>query len=153
MNTDQANVELRKFIGHPASEFVLHRDPMLLLDKLVDIGHDFACCEWLEGPSEFADQEGRVPAYVGIERMAQCIAVHAGARAKAQGLPPPLGFLLGTRLFRSSVAYFEPGLKYTAFCRELVRDFNGMGSFACELKLDNRCIATANLTVVEQPKV
>ncbi|MDX1718325.1 MAG: TSUP family transporter, partial [Anderseniella sp.] len=43
-----------------------------------------------------------IPAYIGIETMAQCIAVHAGARARVRGFGPPLGFLLGTRLFSSS---------------------------------------------------
>lgn len=152
MTSDQITLELRKFIGLPAREFVLHREPMLLLDRLIDIGHDFACCEWLEGRSAFADAGGNVPAYVGIEQMAQCIAVHAGARARIEGEPPPLGFLLGTRLFRSSIACFEPDLTYVAYCKELVRDSNGMGSFACELRLNGESIATANLTVVERPK-
>ena len=58
--------------------------------------------------------------YISIETMAQCIAVHAGARAKIRGEGPPLGFLLGTRHFRCSVSHFELGRRYIAECQELV---------------------------------
>jgi predicted hotdog family 3-hydroxylacyl-ACP dehydratase len=126
---------------------------MLLLDSVVDIGADFACCEWTSGTSPFVGDEPGVPMYVGIETMAQCIAVHAGARAKLKGLGPPLGFLLGTRHFRCSVSHFEPGQTYLAECKELVRDSQGMGSFACEIRLNGQCVASANLAVLEQPQV
>ena len=144
--------ELREFIGLPARDFVLHREPMLLLDTLVDIGADFACCEWTPGTSPFIGEERGVPMYVGIETMAQCIAVHAGARASLLGLGPPLGFLLGTRHFRCLTSYFEPGRTYLAECRELVRDSQGMGSFACEIRLNDQRVASANLAVLEQPQ-
>lgn len=143
---------LRDFVGLPARDFVLHREPMLLLDTLVDIGADFACCEWAASASPFIGDEPGVPLYVGIETMAQCIAVYAGARAKVRGLGPPQGFLLGTRHFRCSASHFEPGRTYLAECRELVRDSQGMGSFACEIRLDDACVATANIAVLEQPQ-
>jgi predicted hotdog family 3-hydroxylacyl-ACP dehydratase len=38
--------QLQPFAGMPASEFLIHRKPMLLLDKLVSIGSEFAVCEW-----------------------------------------------------------------------------------------------------------
>lgn len=152
MNDAELNRALSAFIGLPAADFVLHREPMLLLDTLVDIGPDFACCEWTVGASPFVGAGPGVPMYVGIEMMAQCIAVHAGARARVQGLGPPLGFLLGTRHFRCSVPHFEPGKSYIAECQELVRDSQGMGSFACNVKLDGECMATANLAVLEQPQ-
>ena len=42
-------------------------------------------------------EDGQVPAWVGIEYMAQAIAAWAGCRARAAGKPPQLGFLLGSR--------------------------------------------------------
>lgn len=150
MSEPDQSQELRRFIGAPAADFVLHREPMLLLDTLVDIGADFAHCAWTPGDSPFEDGQAGIPMYVGIETMAQCIAVHAGARAKLRGEGPPLGFLLGTRHFRCSVPHFEPGQRYVAECQELVRDTQGMGSFACRIQLDGEDIASANLAVLEQ---
>jgi len=141
---------LSGFIGQPARNFVLHREPMLLLDTLVDIGADFARCEWKACASPFAREGFGVPMYVGIETMVQCIAVHAGARAKARGLGPPLGFPLGTRHFQCSTSYFESDRTYVAECKELVRDSQGMGSFACKISLDGLPVASANLAVLEQ---
>lgn len=152
MNDAELTRALRAFIGLPAADFILHREPMLLLDTLVDIGADFARCEWKAGASPFVGVRPGTPMYIGIETMAQCIAVHAGARARVQGLGPPLGFLLGTRHFRCSAPYFEPDRTYVAECRELVRDSQGMGSFACSVQLDGECMASANLAVLEQPQ-
>ena len=145
--------ELRAFIGLPAADFVLHREPMLLVDTLLDIGPDFARCEWRPGASPFTGAAPGIPMYIGIETMAQCIAVHAGARARVRGLGPPLGFLLGTRHFRCSAPHFEPGQIYIAECRELVRDSQGMGSFACTIQVGGEYIASANLAVLEQPQL
>ncbi len=152
MNDDQLSAALKGLIGKPASELLLHREPMLLIDRLVDIGADFVSCEWRAGSSAFAEPDGRIPAYTGIETMAQCIGVHAGARARVRGLGPPLGYLLGTRHFSTSIAYFEPGVSYTATCTELVRDSQGMGSFACEIAAGGERLATANLAVLEHPQ-
>jgi predicted hotdog family 3-hydroxylacyl-ACP dehydratase len=152
VNDESLTDALRQFVGSPAHEFLLHREPILLVDTLLDIGADFARCEWLAEAPEFEEAERGIPAYIGIETMAQCIAVHAGARARVRGFGPPLGFLLGTRHFSSSVSHLVPGRTYVAECRELVRDSQGMGSFACQLLLDGESVATANLAVLEQPQ-
>lgn len=145
--------ELEPFAGMSAAEFVLHRKPMLFLDKLVDIGADFASCEWVVSEDFELTVPGLgVPAYAGVEYMAQCIAVHAGARARALGFVPPHGYLLGTRHYNCSVSHFEPGLTYQASCQELFRDTQGMGSFACRILLNGDSIASANLAVLEMPQ-
>ncbi len=142
---------LAQLIGMPAATFVLHREPMLFLDRLVDIGEDFASCEWcIRDDFAFIVPGYGVPGYTGVEYMAQCIAVHAGARARIRGYVPPLGYLLGTRHFECSVAYFDVGATYTSSCQELVRDSQGMGSFACRIAAGDECIAEANLAVLER---
>ena len=145
--------ELQQFAGMPAAEFVLHRKPMLFLDRLVDIGEDYATCEWCIGKDFDLLEPGLgVPAYAGVEYMAQCVAVHAGARARARGFVPPHGFLLGTRHYRCTVPYFEADTNYQATCQELIRDSQGMGSFACRILLNGNSIAEANLAVLERPQ-
>jgi predicted hotdog family 3-hydroxylacyl-ACP dehydratase len=143
--------DLDTLIGMDAAEFVLHRPPMLLLDRLVDIGPEFTCCEWqVTKQSEFLDTGSGVPAYVGIEFMAQCVAVHAGARARVRGLAPPLGFLLGTRHFKTKTKYFELGESYQTTCKELIRDSSGMGSYECNIRFQDKIVAEARLAVLEK---
>lgn len=153
MTAELTSEDLEQFAGMPASAFVLHREPMLFLDRLVDIGAEFATCEWSISDDFALLVPGLgVPAYAGIEYMAQCVAVHAGARARARGLVPPHGYLLGTRHYECSVSYFDSGVAYQVTCRELVRDTQGMGSFACRIQLDGSSIAEANLAVLEIPQ-
>lgn len=153
MNDIEIAAKLQSLIGMPASEFVLHREPMLFLDRLVDIGPDSASCEWcIDEDLEFCVPNFGVPSYAGVEYMAQCIAVHAGARARIRGFAPPLGFLLGTRHYQCSVSHFEPGITYLSTCAELVRDSQGMGSFSCHILRQGASIAEANLTVLERPQ-
>ena len=143
--------DLDRLVGLPAAEFVLHRPPMLLLDSLVDIGPEFTCCEWqVTDESEFLHAGSGVPAYVGVEFMAQCVAVHAGARARVRGLAPPLGFLLGTRHFKAATKYFEIGKSYRTTCSELIRDSSGMGSYECDIQFQGETIAEARLAVLEK---
>jgi predicted hotdog family 3-hydroxylacyl-ACP dehydratase len=147
------NAALEQLAGSPASLFVLHREPMLFLDRLTAIGVEFAECEWEVREDFPLVVPGRgVPAYAGIEYMAQCVAVHSGARASVRGLEPPLGLLLGTRNYECLVPYFGVGGRYKAACEELVRDSQGMGSFACRIEAEGTIIAKANLAVFETPE-
>lgn len=150
--TEHASAEaLRQFAGMPASQFVLHRAPLLLLDRLVEPGAEITVCEWrVRGTDAFVSPGRGVPAYIGVEYMAQCIAVHAGVRARARGSGPPLGFLLGTRHYRAIVEYFKLELTYRATCRELISDDNGMGSYECCILLDHERIAEGRLAVLQK---
>ena len=139
--------------GMPAANFVMHRDPMLLLDTLVESDELGAVCEWQVNANDpFVENDLGVPAYVGVEFMAQCVAVQAGARARIVGLGPPLGFLLGTRHFKSSIGYFEIGEVYRATCQELIRDDSGMGSYDCSILHGDEKVAEARLAVLEKER-
>ena len=141
---------LRALIGRPAREFVKHREPMLLVDTVLDIGAEHIACCWQITAGSALLLPGRgVPSYALIESMAQCVAVLSGAKASVAGNPPPLGLLLGTREFRSQVQYLEQGTVCHALCEEQVRDGHGMGSYACRVAVDGSTIASANLAVLE----
>jgi predicted hotdog family 3-hydroxylacyl-ACP dehydratase len=152
MNERAFNQALQQLAGSPASRFVLHREPMLFVDRLTAIGPRFAECEWEVRPDFALVVPGRgVPSYAGIEYMAQCVAVHSGARAHVRGQEPPVGLLLGTRNYACSVPYFEVGGKFRTVCQEQVRDSQGMGSFACRIEAEHGVIAEASLAVFETP--
>jgi predicted hotdog family 3-hydroxylacyl-ACP dehydratase len=124
---------------------------MLLLDTLVEARADRTVCEvkigsdWL-----FVVPGAGIPAYVGVEIMAQCVAVHAGVRARVAGFEPPLGMLLGTRHFKSDVSWLDVGMTYRVVCKELYRDTQGMGSYECTILLNSKSIVEARLAVLEK---
>lgn len=100
----------------------------------------------------FADALG-VPAWTGIEYMAQAIAAWAGQRALQRGESIKPGFLLGTRRYDSLRSHFALGLRLRVEAQcELFGD-NGLGMFSCRL-FDADCeIARANLSVYEPPLI
>jgi len=150
---DETGSDLLQYAGLSAETFVMHRAPMIFLDRLIDIGPDFAVCEWQVTDDFALIEPGKgVPAYAAIEYMAQCVAVHAGARSRARGYLPPQGYLLGTRHFEAKIEYFTIGATYQAHCSELIRNVDGLGSFACEVTAAGKTVASANLAVVEQPR-
>jgi predicted hotdog family 3-hydroxylacyl-ACP dehydratase len=153
MSSNSQLTRLEDLSGMPASEFVMHRGSMLLLDTLLESADDRTICEWrVNADDDFVETDLGVPAYVGVEFMAQCVAVHAGARARIIGLGPPLGFLLGARHFKAFVGHFEIGNVYRAACLELLRDDNGMGSYDCTILHGDKTVAEARLAVLEKER-
>lgn len=130
---------------------VPHRGTMRLIDRLLAWDEDTVAVELRvphEGP--FSHDDG-VPAWVGVEYMAQAIAAWAGCHARRAGREPSVGFLLGTRRYQSSVAFFPAGamLRVEA-TRELLGE-NGLGMFSCRILGDGEELAVANVSVFEPP--
>lgn len=141
---------IEAFAGMPAGELTRHSGSMLLVDRLQEIGPSHAVCSWSppESLPDLQDDHG-IPSYLAIECMAQAVAVLAGARARLDGLPPPIGLLLGTRSFQAAVSYLESGANYRISCREIIRDAQGLASFDCSMETGNRTVASCRLTVFE----
>jgi len=151
MTESDLSDQLRQLAGLPATEFVLHRQPMLVLDRLVEIGPTYAICDWYVSENNgFLVPDKGIPSYTGVEYMAQCAAVFGGARGRINGIRPQPGLLLGTRHYKADVGYFKMGVTYQARCRELIRTDDGMSSFDCKILLDGETIAQGRLAILEQ---
>lgn len=87
-----------------------HRPPMLLLDALVSHEGDIVVCRVDIGPDSAFVVEGRVPAIVALEYMAQCVAVYAGLTRPG---PPRLGYLVGVRVLDLMADDFAVGESLT----------------------------------------
>jgi predicted hotdog family 3-hydroxylacyl-ACP dehydratase len=150
MTGTELSSQLNELTRLPVAEFVLHRGPMLLLDRLVRAEPEFTACEWrVSAESDFLIPNIGVPVYTGIEYMAQCVAVHAGLRERVRGFSPPLGLLLGTRHYRANAVCFKLDTIYGVECEELIRTYDGLGSFECRIMLDDQLIADAQLAVLQ----
>jgi len=130
-------------------EVLPHRDSMRLIDRLLDWQPESIVVEVdvpHHGPFNHADG---VPAWVGVEYMAQAIAAWAGCKARQAGREPSIGFLLGTRRYTAHQPYFVAGscLRVEAQC-ELMGE-NGLGMFACRILAGATELAVANVSVFE----
>lgn len=86
-------------MSHPdIRDLVPHSGPMLLVRRIVEHLEATTICEVDTADSHlFADGDGRLPAWLALEYMAQCAAAHGGLLARAAGRPPRAGMLIGTR--------------------------------------------------------
>ncbi len=130
-------------------DVVPHRQDMCLLERITQWDQEAIEAELVVPETGLFVENGEVPAWVGIEYMAQAIAAWAGCRARAAGNPPQLGFLLGSRRYSSRCSGFPSGtrLRVQARC-ELLGD-NGLGMFACRILAGEEEWATANVSVFE----
>lgn len=134
----------------PLQELVPHEPPMLLLDRLQSHGAEIAICEVaIRADSPFLEHRDgvtAVPAVVGIEYMAQCVAVFAGLSARAAHREPRIGFLIGCRELQLNTDRFCIGEKLVVEARWVWGESH-LGSFACKVTRDGETVVRGTLTV------
>lgn len=134
-----------------AVQFIPHEQPMVFVDHLIEANDVFAIAELVIRPElMFCEAEG-LPTWTSIELMAQTISAYAGHKGRMSGLPPKIGFLLGTRKMQLPVPYFA--------LRETIRIkaeqgylHEGLGQFQCEIEYREHCFS-AMLSVFEPPEM
>jgi predicted hotdog family 3-hydroxylacyl-ACP dehydratase len=135
--------------GVPIEEVVPHSGAMLLVGPVLDHRPEFTRCRVEVARSAlFAGASGRVPAWVALEWMAQCVAAHGGLVGHALGLPIRPGLFLGTRGVRLHADDFAADDTLEVCARHL-RGELGLVSFACRLERpgEPEPLAEGNLSV------
>jgi len=131
----------------PVAELVPHGPEMTLIERLVsyDPARSVATARIDEASVFF--EHGGVPAWAGLEYMAQAIAAHAGFAARLRGERPAVGFLVGTRAYSSVVSHFPAGARLTISVEPGIAEA-GFASFTCAIETD-RLVATAVVNVFQ----
>ncbi|WP_295802363.1 hotdog family protein [uncultured Microbulbifer sp.] len=119
--------------SYTAEELVPHSGDMSLLDEVLAVAEETLRARLTVRDDGIFSRGGRVPAYVGIEYMAQAVAAFSGYHAREAGKPVELGFLLGTRHFTTNVAAFDCGSELQIAVERLLQADNGMATFECRL--------------------
>jgi predicted hotdog family 3-hydroxylacyl-ACP dehydratase len=109
-----------------------HGREMTLIDRLVEYTPQRSVVALTIGKNSKFSLPTGVPAWVGIEYMAQAIAAHAGYEARLRGVLPAIGFLLGTRDYRCEASGFPLGATLTITVEPLVVD-QRLGAFRCAI--------------------
>lgn len=134
----------------PIEELLMHRDNMLLLHEVAAFSDEAVTCRCApDAGAWYAGAEG-MPAWIGIELMAQAIGVHVALLARREGRPPKPGALLGTRAYRSEIPAFAAGRALRVEARQTFRDAEGLASYDCAIRSEaGETLASAALTVYE----
>ncbi|WP_394173840.1 ApeP family dehydratase [Thalassotalea litorea] len=132
-------------------DVLAHRPPMVLLDSLVEFDRQSAICEvTIQTSSPFyQDVIKGVPAYIGIEYMAQTIAAYAGANALNDGEQVKPGFLLGSRKYKIFESNFNVQTRYEIKVEEVYKEDSGLSVFDCAIYEGNNLVVVAKLNVFQ----
>ena len=139
-------------IDWPLAELLPHGGDMILIDQVLAFDEEQIRTRVTVKPGGlFNRPDGSLPAWVGIELMAQSVAAYAGCHARQKGEAVELGFLLGTRKFECNVKHFPAGAELKIHGLRSLEDDNGMGVFECHLRGDG-FHASARLNVFRPPQ-
>jgi predicted hotdog family 3-hydroxylacyl-ACP dehydratase len=141
---------LNAFALPPIESVIPHRGPMLWLDRLTHAGPEgVEASVTVPAQAWYVEPKAGIPAWLGIELMAQAIAAHVGMRGSLAGEPPKPGVLLGCRLYEARVAWFAPGAALRVVARLAYRDDSGFGAYDCAIHGAEGELAAGTLKVYE----
>lgn len=125
-----------------------HRGTMLLLNGVHELSEAHAVvASDASIQSWYATETGGMPAWIGIELMAQAVAVHVGWCKRLKGFPAKQGVLLGTSRYQTNVSEFTGQLIVSA--QQVLMNDEGMGAYECAILSQGQCLATAVVKVFE----
>ncbi len=136
-----------------AADYLPHRPPMVLVEELVSIDEDCAHCRVRIGRdtvlAPFLNAGGQLPAWFGIEILAQTIGVWSGWHGRRQQHAEPRpGMLLGGRGYRCKTACFPAGAVLDVRVQLLMRD-EKIGSFEGTIDISGERYAGGRLNIYQ----
>ena len=116
----------------PIEELLPHRGAMLLLDEVLSYAaSSIVVRATVSRDAWYADERGAMPAWIGIELMAQAAAALAGMEARARNLAPKRGMLIGCRAYRADSPSLSGVLEVSA--SRTATDESGFSLFDCSV--------------------
>lgn len=126
--------------------------PMILLSGYDPNSSGYVVDAWVDvsPASPFYEVEpGGVPGCIALEYMAQTMALGIGILRNRAGLPPKMGFVLGSRKLEVSVPFFKPGERYAIRAENTYQD-ESFGSFDCTIRdAAGEVVAKAQVTAFQ----
>jgi predicted hotdog family 3-hydroxylacyl-ACP dehydratase len=136
-------------IPYRIAEIVAHDARMQLLDELVSYDDEqIVVAVTIRDTTEFCEPGIGVPAWVGIEYMAQAVGAYSGIENVQRGRKPQIGLLLGSRRYRCSVDAFPVGARLIVRARLQLRDTQNLVVFDCDIECNGQQLARADLKAV-----
>jgi predicted hotdog family 3-hydroxylacyl-ACP dehydratase len=134
----------------PVEEILPHRGTMLLIDTvLACTDESLAAQAHVQSDAWYADAHGAMPAWIGIELMAQAIAAHVGLLAMRAGNKMRPGVLLGSRRYEAFTPAFARDALLRIEVKELLRGEEGHGAYECVIQHDGVAGAEAVIKVFQ----
>ena len=130
----------------PISTLMPHRDPMVLLDRMIDWSPGKTSCAFRVRSEARFVEEGLLSAPFTIEHMAQAVAVCLGYEAYLGGRGVRVGMIVSCREFRAFRRSASVGDELIVRV-ERDRGNETLSHFRCEVHLDDELFADSTLTL------
>ncbi len=135
-------------VSGPVTDYLPHRPPMLLIDRIDDATSQGADCTATIKPDCPFLQNGHVHPSAMIEFVAQTCAIAAGVEDQLSGAPPRLGFIVGCREVLFAVDQFSVGDELTIVVRKLIGG-DQLAAFSGTVSRGGVVCVTIQMSVVE----
>jgi predicted hotdog family 3-hydroxylacyl-ACP dehydratase len=146
------NVQLGR--QYKITDIVAHADRMQLLDDVIEYDHEkIVVSVTIRDNTEFYVPGVGVPAWVGIEYMAQAIGAFSGIEEVQGGKKPQIGLLLGSRRCTSDVGEFRLGERLEVTAQLQMRDESDLAVFHCEIAVAGKTVARGDLKAIRPQNV
>lgn len=123
-----------------------HVGHMLLLDELHERETEHVTCGvTIHAGTTFCDGVHGVPAWVGLEYMAQAVCAFSGIEEVSAGRSPSIGLLLGSRSYECHCEWFAMGARLLIRADLQLRDENDLVAFTCTIHEKDRLLARGDV--------
>lgn len=133
------------------SQLLAHEEPAILLDMVSSFGAGYLEAQVKhDKKSLYSDEHGNVPAWVGLEYMAQAIEAYAGIESLKENKPVRIGLLLGTSRYKVFTELFRKSRPVTIKVQEVFRDEKNVALFDCKILecQTGQLLATAHIKAI-----
>ena len=137
--------------AHALDAWLPHRGRMRLIDSVERCDADGIACTAIVRPDGLFCGADGLPAWIGVELMAQAAAAWSGARAREGGGVPRVGYLVSARRYDAHVPVFSVGATLTVHAACAMAGDNGLRLFDCTISLAGRELASGRIGVFETP--
>jgi len=134
----------------PVADLLPHAGDWVLLSRVLKHDAVQTRCGAVAAPRAWLNMtDGSLPEVIGLEYMAQCVAVHGGLRSRDAGEPRRLGLLLGARRVEVHTTGFPVGQSLEIVAQHVWGD-RGLFVFACSIHdaASGAVLMTADLNVL-----
>jgi predicted hotdog family 3-hydroxylacyl-ACP dehydratase len=139
-------------LDRPLASLLPHRGSAIVLDRLLSLDEEGCTAQArVRADCPFLNASGDLPAWVGLEMMAQAASAFSGWRNTLSGRPVRVGYLLGTRSFDATEPAFPVGTDLEVEVKVIFLDESGPSAFRCELRRAGLPVARATLKALEVP--
>ncbi|MEZ2305938.1 hotdog family protein [Paraburkholderia sp. RCC_158] len=139
-----------ELLQQPIEAIIPHRGTMLLINGVDAFSEETLTARaTVHADAWYADAQGAMPAWIGIELMAQTIAAHVALLAMRGGGRARPGVLLGSRSYKALQPSFAGGAQLLVHATELLRSEEGHGACECTIHDGDVCCAEAVIKVFQ----